>query len=104
MKTLRPEEFDRIMARASEAVAEPFPELDLLAGLPSIDEVIAAPATSDARARMPSALPKRSEKISIRVPGRTLAAFRAQAAASGVGYQTLVNRVLRAAAAGWGHL
>lgn len=39
--------------------------------------------------------------VSIRVPGRVIHAFKVQAAKSGCGYQTLMNRALRRAAEGY---
>lgn len=42
-----------------------------------------------------------SVSITIRIPVSTLKAFKARACSHGVPYQTLINRVLRAATIGW---
>ena len=41
-------------------------------------------------------------KVSIRIPARVLAAFKARAATTGTAYQSLMNRSLNATVLGWG--
>lgn len=109
MKTLNATELETIIARAFDVCDEPIMELVLPADLFNIDitnipvvapthDCIAAPTLA------PAGPSRRSTKVSIRIPERTLTAFRAQAARKKIPYQTLVNQVLRAAAAGWAPL
>lgn len=50
---------------------------------------------------LPTVSTRGSRKISIRVPNRILELFTAEANKSCLGYQTLINRALKAAAAAW---
>lgn len=109
MKTLNSTELEAIIARAFEVSDEPIMELVLPADLLNIDinEIPVVAPTHDciaAATLAPAGPSRRSKKISIRIPGRTLTAFRAEASKKKVPYQTLVNQVLRAAAAGWASL
>lgn len=91
-------EFDDILARALAVADEPVLELHI--ELQDIDLTApesAAPATSTTgSATMPAS--RASQRITIRIPGPVIAAFRAQATKTRVPYQRLMNRVLRAAA------
>ena len=49
----------------------------------------------------PAPCTDRSNRITIRIPGSVLAAIKAQARLKCVPYQTLINRTLRSAVAGW---
>lgn len=108
MKSLTIAEFEAIKVRLIETCDEPVAELELPADLLDFD-VTAMPATDLAQgsasapspAPAPAGLSRRSVKISLRVPERTLTAFKTQAAKKRIPYQRLVNQVLRAAAAGW---
>lgn len=44
---------------------------------------------------------KKSASVTLRIPGPVLAAFKRQAPKHGLGYQSLVNLVLKDAARGW---
>lgn len=100
---MTPAELDAIQSRAIEFHSEPIEELpDLDHDLAIDPSTIEAPGPTKPTAPATTPAPStRATKISIRVPGRTLAAFKAQAAKRGTGYQTLIVQTLRAAAAGW---
>lgn len=101
MKTTIHPDIADLLARAHELADTPAPELEFDPAELEID--FSAPAPAPAPAPEPRPLkpaPDRSgstEKISIRIPRATLAAAKARARTMGIGYQTLINRVLRAA-------
>jgi hypothetical protein len=64
---------------------------------PSLASILAKAAVPEASSLPPSG----THRISIRVPVRTIRAFKAQAAKKGCCYQTLINRVLCAAGDGY---
>lgn len=103
MKTLTHDELEDIKARALEMADVPFPDLEI--ELEDLDLSAPAPAgitagvTADTHAGLTVA--GKSQKITIRIPTRVLAAFRAQAAKTGVPYQRLMNRALRSATLSW---
>lgn len=109
--------FDAILAMADEPLPTLFEEIDVeamtrSAGLDipidfsDLDALLAKPRQPErpAAATTPAAAysaPPGSVKISIRIPGRILAAFKTRAAATGRPYQKLLNQVLRDAVRGW---
>lgn len=99
MTTLTHDELEDIKARALEMADAPFPDLEI--ELEDLDLSAPAPAgiTADTHAGLTVA--GKSQKITIRIPTRVLAAFRAQAAKTGVPYQRLMNRALRSATLSW---
>lgn len=110
--------FDAILAATGEFFPEVGEEFDidaLIAGMgldtpiddADIADMLANPSAPAARTAptapaLPAhAAPPGSVKISIRVPGRILAAFKTRAAERRQPYQRLLNQVLRDAARGW---
>lgn len=74
------------------------PDLELY-GLPAFDDELLPYVEADSIPAVlsPALKPSQtlySEKISIRIPHAILGAFRAQAVASGMSYQTLINQIL----------
>lgn len=98
MKLITQTEFDDILARVLAVADEPVQEL--LIELQDIDLTapgLTAPATTpEATETMPA--PRTSQRITIRIPGPIVAAFRAQALKTRVPYQRLMNRALASAA------
>ncbi len=98
MNQITETEFDEILARALAVADEPVLELHI--ELQDIDLTTAefsAPETSST-ASTTTQTSRKSEKITIRIPGSVIGAFRAQAIKTRVPYQRLMNRALRAAA------
>lgn len=60
-------------------------------------------APSEIAAPQPAPSPASSTRVTIRIPGAVLLALKAKALEKRIPYQTLANRVLRSAAAGWWH-
>lgn len=61
-------------------------------------------ADKASKSMVPMAAPlaeRKSVSVTLRIPGTVLAAFRQQAPKHGLGYQSLINRVLKDAATGW---
>lgn len=108
MRTLTATELETIRAKLIEISDEPLAELDFSAD--DLDLDLAATGPTEGTTPGPTTAPaptrpsKRAVKVSIRIPARTLGAFKSQAALKGTGYQTLIVQTLRAAAAGWEHL
>jgi len=114
----RTPEIDAIMAKALAQLDAPIPVLEFdsaemefdLAGLglnvpfdPANDVLNFDPSAAPPLAPpVPVPAPTGSRKISLRVPARILSALKARAAATGIPYQRLLNRVLRDAVRGWG--
>lgn len=102
MRTLTAAEFEAITA--AFLAAEDIPILDLDLDFDSADldfdwSSMPEPSTSSPVAGpAPPMLMTGTQKISIRVPRRILAAFKKKSALTGVPYQRLVNQVLKAAA------
>ena len=59
------------------------------------------PCSRPAAPRAKPATSKGTKLVSIRIPARIIAALKTRAAAQGAGYQTIANRVLRAAVREW---
>lgn len=97
---------EAILARAIAAADMPLPELDLqvediemsLDDLPPPPTLVRSKVIEPAGKSLPAS---GTHPICIRVPARVIRAFQAQAADTGTSYQTLMNRALNAAAAGY---
>lgn len=101
MTPLTKDELDTIIAQALDLESEPFPELVFDPSELEIDWEKAPAPLAVASASAPA--PARSTlKISIRVPARTLAAFKARAAATSGRYQSLMLEALKTSVSGWG--
>ena len=101
MNPLTETELNAIMARALNLVGEELPELVFTPGELEIDwDKAPAPVTVTS----PSApAPARgTRKISIRIPARTLAAFKDRAADTGCRYQTMMLDALQSTLTSWG--
>lgn len=107
-KTISPELLSVILKHAFAMSDMPFKPLDIdsetldiddfdipLEELPEWPTLADRPVTTKA---VPEAFMPGTQRICIRVPARTVQAFKAQATKSGTAYQTLMNRVLREAA------
>lgn len=94
--------FEKIMAVADQPILDmdfDFDDLNL-----SLDALLSLPSYTPPKvSAVAAALPSLSgtRSICIRVPARVIHAFRVQAAKTGGSYQTIMNRALKAAAAGY---
>lgn len=102
MKKLTAAEFESIKIKCLAIAGEPLMELEFHDTDLDFDmsQIPATPPGACSVPFLPTA--KGSRKISIRIPERTLAALKGQAAAKKIPYQRLINRTLAAAVAGWG--
>ena len=101
MKSLTHAELSGIMASALDIENESLPAMEFNLSELEIDwETVPTPLTIDRH----SALPPTSgtQKISIRIPARTLAAFKARAADTGCRYQTMMLDALQSTFTSWG--
>lgn len=91
----------RLKVMEAEFALEPILKLDL--DVVDINEVVAlahlTPSPSDERNQTPSLVMSGTTSITIRVQNRVLAAMKAQAGKKCIGYQTHINRLLKAAVA-----
>lgn len=98
MSSISQSEFDDIVAMALAMADEPVTDLQI--DLEDIDLTAPGPTATATGSKASTTTPtsRTSEKITIRIPGSVIAAFRAQAIKTRVPYQRLMNRALRAAA------
>ena len=101
MKTLSAEIFASIKAQIVSVENEPFPELDLDFADLDFDSCNAVPDDMGAHSKPIPARLTGTRRICIRLSAHTLASFKAQAAKTGVPYQTIMNRALKVVAGGW---
>jgi predicted DNA binding CopG/RHH family protein len=105
-KKLSPEEFEMILERIKAAADQPFPDMnfDIDALDVDFDDLCAwSPATpvKSSTTDTPAASLSGTKSICIRVPARVIHAFKVEAAKTGGSYQTIMNRALSGAAAGF---
>lgn len=93
------EEFQKTLAESYADIEAEFQSGMMNLELDDFDAT--ATGAHEAHRPVPSPCLTKSKRISIRVPGPVLAACKAQAKLRGTKYQTLINRALRAAMAGW---
>lgn len=105
-KKLSPEEFETILDRIKAAADQPVLDMDFDFDALDVDfddlcawspATLVKPSTTDTPAPSLSG----TRPICIRVPARVIHAYKAQAAKTGGSYQTIMNRALSGAAAGF---
>ena len=105
-KTLSEEELTAIKERAKAAADMPVMDMEFDDAELNLDWDALPPMTMGAPAKAAGAavstLPVSGTRpVCIRIPSRVIRAFRSQAEKTGGSYQTIMNRVLREAAAGF---